>query len=158
MSQGGLRWWPPRSNLTYAEELVKTMFSEEAPDFGAASGSLQNRNMILGNNFFVTPSDSVASLQPTLSRAFLLLWCGRQRSRPIHANRCSSRPSCNFTESSVLTPTVGNFWKPHGCRQAFHLWRRVFWNWFRSYSRKMDLGLYSPGSILAHRNRCSRRW
>ncbi len=50
----------PDPNLTYAEELVKTMFSSEAPDFGAASDGDGDRNMILGNNFFVTPSDSVA--------------------------------------------------------------------------------------------------
>ena len=50
----------PDPNLTYAEELVKTMFSAEAPDFGAASDGDGDRNMILGNNFFVTPSDSVA--------------------------------------------------------------------------------------------------
>ena len=50
----------PDPNLTYAEELVKTMFSEEAPDFGAASDGDGDRNMILGSNFFVTPSDSVA--------------------------------------------------------------------------------------------------
>jgi len=50
----------PDPNLTYAEELVKTMFSADAPDFGAASDGDGDRNMILGNNFFVTPSDSVA--------------------------------------------------------------------------------------------------
>ena len=50
----------PDPNLTYAEELVKTMFSAEAPDFGAASDGDGDRNMILGNNFFVTPSHSVA--------------------------------------------------------------------------------------------------
>ena len=50
----------PNPNLTYAEELVKTMYSADAPDFGAASDGDGDRNMILGNNFFVTPSDSVA--------------------------------------------------------------------------------------------------
>ena len=44
----------PDPNLTYAEELVKVMFSENAPDFGAASDGDGDRNMILGNNFFVT--------------------------------------------------------------------------------------------------------
>ena len=50
----------PDPNLTYAEELVKVMYSADAPDFGAASDGDGDRNMILGNNFFVTPSDSVA--------------------------------------------------------------------------------------------------
>ncbi|WPT14178.1 Phosphoglucomutase [Picochlorum sp. SENEW3] len=50
----------PDPNLTYAKELVDIMFSSNAPTFGAASDGDGDRNMILGNNFFVTPSDSVA--------------------------------------------------------------------------------------------------
>lgn len=52
----------PDPNLTYAEELVAEMFSANAPDFGAASDGDGDRNMILGNNVFVTPSDSLAIL------------------------------------------------------------------------------------------------
>lgn len=52
----------PDPNLTYAEELVAEMFSDNAPDFGAASDGDGDRNMILGNNVFVTPSDSLAIL------------------------------------------------------------------------------------------------
>jgi phosphoglucomutase len=52
----------PDPNLTYAEELVAEMFSADAPDFGAASDGDGDRNMILGDNFFVTPSDSLAIL------------------------------------------------------------------------------------------------
>ncbi len=52
----------PDPNLKYAKELVDTMYSEGAPDFGAASDGDGDRNMILGKNFFVTPSDSVAIL------------------------------------------------------------------------------------------------
>ncbi|KAK8445026.1 hypothetical protein SEVIR_9G246550v4 [Setaria viridis] len=50
----------PDPNLTYAKELVFTMFGTRAPDFGAASDGDGDRNMILGKRFFVTPSDSVA--------------------------------------------------------------------------------------------------
>mmetsp|Transcript_20785 Transcript_20785/g.33687 ORF Transcript_20785/g.33687 Transcript_20785/m.33687 type:complete len:615 (+) Transcript_20785:123-1967(+) len=50
----------PDPNLTYAAELVKMMYVADAPDLGAASDGDGDRNMILGNNFFVTPSDSVA--------------------------------------------------------------------------------------------------
>ncbi|NJM98782.1 MAG: alpha-D-glucose phosphate-specific phosphoglucomutase [Phormidesmis sp. RL_2_1] len=50
----------PDPNLVYAHELVETMFCENAPDFGAASDGDGDRNMILGNNFFVNPSDSLA--------------------------------------------------------------------------------------------------
>ncbi|KAA3459805.1 phosphoglucomutase, cytoplasmic [Gossypium australe] len=50
----------PDPNLTYAKDLVNTMYSENGPDFGAASDGDGDRNMILGKKFFVTPSDSVA--------------------------------------------------------------------------------------------------
>lgn len=53
----------PDPNLTYAEDLVKLMFAgDSASDFGAASDGDGDRNMILGKNFFVTPSDSLAVL------------------------------------------------------------------------------------------------
>jgi phosphoglucomutase len=50
----------PDPNLVYAHELVDILFGEDAPDFGAASDGDGDRNMILGRNFFVTPSDSLA--------------------------------------------------------------------------------------------------
>jgi len=50
----------PDPNLTYAKELVDEMFAENAPILGAASDGDGDRNMILGANFFVTPSDSLA--------------------------------------------------------------------------------------------------
>lgn len=52
----------PDPNLVYAHELVEVMFGDNAPDFGAASDGDGDRNMILGRNFFVTPSDSLAVL------------------------------------------------------------------------------------------------
>ena len=50
----------PDPNLTYAKELVDIMYGDGAPAFGAASDGDGDRNMILGDHFFVTPSDSVA--------------------------------------------------------------------------------------------------
>ena len=58
-------------NLTYAKELVKKMGldrkgmkidvgGEPIPDFGAAADGDGDRNMILGKQFFVSPSDSLA--------------------------------------------------------------------------------------------------
>jgi phosphoglucomutase len=38
------------------------LYGDNAPDFGAASDGDGDRNMILGNHFFVTPSDSLAIL------------------------------------------------------------------------------------------------
>jgi phosphoglucomutase len=52
----------PDPNLVYAHDLVEIMFGDDAPDFGAASDGDGDRNMVLGNNFFVTPSDSLAIL------------------------------------------------------------------------------------------------
>lgn len=52
----------PDPNLVYAHELVDILFGDNAPDFGAASDGDGDRNMILGRNFFVTPSDSLAVL------------------------------------------------------------------------------------------------
>lgn len=55
----------PDPNLTYAADLVHKMGAgkdknPEALDFGAACDGDADRNMILGKNFFVTPSDSLA--------------------------------------------------------------------------------------------------
>jgi phosphoglucomutase len=50
----------PDPNLTYAHDLVEAMRGANAPDFGAASDGDGDRNMILGRDFFVTPSDSLA--------------------------------------------------------------------------------------------------
>ncbi|KAK9811703.1 hypothetical protein WJX72_008702 [[Myrmecia] bisecta] len=52
----------PDPNLTYAHDLVELLWSEAGPDFGAASDGDGDRNMILGNKFFITPSDSVAMI------------------------------------------------------------------------------------------------
>jgi len=57
----------PDPNPTYAEDLIKVMFSDasgpaSAPDFGAASDGDGDRNMVVGRHFIVTPSDSLAVL------------------------------------------------------------------------------------------------
>lgn len=52
----------PDPNLVYARNLVQQLFGEHPPDFGAASDGDGDRNMILGANCFVTPSDSLAIL------------------------------------------------------------------------------------------------
>ncbi len=56
---GGLH---PDPNLVHARELVDSLYHAEAPDFGAAADGDGDRNMILGRQFFVTPSDSLALL------------------------------------------------------------------------------------------------
>jgi len=52
----------PDPNLVHAHTLAKLMFSDQSPDLGAASDGDGDRNMIVGNNIFVTPSDSLAIL------------------------------------------------------------------------------------------------
>lgn len=58
----------PDPNLTYAPELVAAMNGVGAPDFGAASDGDGDRNMILGRQCFVTPSDSLAILAANATR------------------------------------------------------------------------------------------
>ncbi|HEC28320.1 MAG TPA: alpha-D-glucose phosphate-specific phosphoglucomutase [Gammaproteobacteria bacterium] len=50
----------PDPNLVHAKELAEKMFSDNGPDFGAASDGDGDRNMIMGHNCFVSPSDSLA--------------------------------------------------------------------------------------------------
>ncbi|MGB5338694.1 MAG: alpha-D-glucose phosphate-specific phosphoglucomutase [Gammaproteobacteria bacterium] len=50
----------PDPNLVHAHEVVALTEGPNAVDFAAASDGDGDRNMILGRNFFVTPSDSLA--------------------------------------------------------------------------------------------------
>jgi phosphoglucomutase len=53
----------PDPNLVHAWRLRELMLDNPAgPDFGAASDGDGDRNMILGRDFFITPSDSLAVL------------------------------------------------------------------------------------------------
>ena len=54
---GGLH---PDPNPVNAEDLIAHMNAADAPDFGAAMDGDADRNMVLGRNFVVTPSDSLA--------------------------------------------------------------------------------------------------
>ena len=56
---GGLH---PDPNPVNAEDLILHMGAADAPDFGAASDGDADRNMIVGRNFPVAPSDSLALL------------------------------------------------------------------------------------------------
>jgi phosphoglucomutase len=50
----------PDPNLVHAHELAGRMMGSASPTLGAASDGDGDRNMIMGSNFFVTPSDSLA--------------------------------------------------------------------------------------------------
>eukprot|EP01125_Pyxidicula_operculata_P003421 TRINITY_DN1420_c0_g1_i1.p1 TRINITY_DN1420_c0_g1~~TRINITY_DN1420_c0_g1_i1.p1 ORF type:complete len:564 (-),score=126.55 TRINITY_DN1420_c0_g1_i1:72-1763(-) len=58
----------PDPNLVYAKSLVDRMYSKtETIQFGAAWDGDGDRNMVMGHNFFVTPSDSLAVLAANAS-------------------------------------------------------------------------------------------
>jgi phosphoglucomutase len=77
----------PDPNPTYAAALVTLMRAADAPDFGAASDGDGDRNMIVGRNFIVTPSDSLAVLaaNATLVPGYAAGLKGVARSMPTSA-------------------------------------------------------------------------
>ena len=100
----------PDPNLTYAEDLVKIMFAgDRAPDFGAASDGDGDRNMILGKNFFVTPSDSLAVLaaNATLVPAYANGIAGVARSMPTSG--AVDRVAAKLNIPCFETPTGWKF-------------------------------------------------
>jgi phosphoglucomutase len=100
----------PDPNLTYAEDLVNIMFAgEDALDFGAASDGDGDRNMILGQNFFVTPSDSLAVLaaNATLVPAYAAGIAGVARSMPTSG--AVDRVAAKFNVPCFETPTGWKF-------------------------------------------------
>lgn len=100
----------PDPNLTYAEDLVKILFAgENSPDFGAASDGDGDRNMILGKNFFVTPSDSLAVLaaNATLIPAYKNGIAGVARSMPTSG--AADRVAAKLNIPSYETPTGWKF-------------------------------------------------
>lgn len=100
----------PDPNLTYAEDLVNIMFAgENALDFGAASDGDGDRNMILGQNFFVTPSDSLAVLaaNATLVPAYAKGIAGVARSMPTSG--AVDRVAAKLAVPCYETPTGWKF-------------------------------------------------
>ncbi|MGL4309791.1 MAG: alpha-D-glucose phosphate-specific phosphoglucomutase [Paracoccaceae bacterium] len=59
----------PDPNPVWAKELMDEMFGAHAPDFGAASDGDGDRNMIVGQNTYVSPSDSLAVLAANIQLA-----------------------------------------------------------------------------------------
>lgn len=77
----------PDPNLTYAHELADLLLAGGAYDFGAACDGDGDRNMILGRNCFVNPSDSLAVLtaNATLAPGYADGLAGVARSMPTSA-------------------------------------------------------------------------
>ena len=101
----------PDPNLVYAHELVARLFGDNAPDFGAAFDGDGDRNMILGRNFFVTPSDSLAVLaaNATLVPAYRNGLAGIARSMPT--SQAADRVAAHLGIDCYETPTG---WKYFG--------------------------------------------
>jgi len=101
----------PDPNLVYAHELVSRLFGDNAPDFGAAFDGDGDRNMILGRNFFVTPSDSLAVLaaNATLVPAYRAGLAGIARSMPT--SQAADRVAAHLGIDCYETPTG---WKYFG--------------------------------------------
>lgn len=156
----------PDPNLTYAEDLVSIMFAgEAAPDFGAASDGDGDRNMILGKNFFVTPSDSLAVLaaNATLVPAYARGIAGVARSMPTSG--AVDRVAAKLNIPCYETPTGWKFFgnlmdagKVTLCgeesfgtssshvREKDGLWAVLFW--LNILAQKSTIGTPSVENIL----------
>lgn len=99
----------PDPNLAHAEELVKRMFSKSGPAFGAASDGDGDRNMILGANCYVTPSDSLAILaaNATLIPGYKTGLSGVARSMPT--SQAVDRVAEKLGLDAFETPTGWKF-------------------------------------------------
>ncbi|MDE0851136.1 alpha-D-glucose phosphate-specific phosphoglucomutase [Yoonia sp.] len=77
----------PDPNPTWAHELMATMFAEDGPDFGAASDGDGDRNMIVGQRCYVSPSDSLALIaaHATVAPGYKQGLSGVARSMPTSA-------------------------------------------------------------------------
>jgi phosphoglucomutase len=99
----------PDPNPTYAKDLFDFMMSADAPDLGAASDGDGDRNMILGRNAYVTPSDSLAILSANaqLAPGYAKGLAGVARSMPTSA--AADRVAAKLGIKSYETPTGWKF-------------------------------------------------
>lgn len=99
----------PDPNLAHAHELAELMFSDHAPTFGAASDGDGDRNMIMGDNFFVTPSDSLAIMAANahLIPAYANGIAGVARSMPT--SQAVDRVAKRYNIPCYETPTGWKF-------------------------------------------------
>lgn len=99
----------PDPNLAHAKELVALMSAANAPDFGAASDGDGDRNMILGRDIYVTPSDSLAILaaNATLIPGYAQGLAGVARSMPT--SKAVDRVAEALNINCYETPTGWKF-------------------------------------------------
>ena len=105
---GGLH---PDPNPTHAADLIAALAAPDGPDFGAASDGDGDRNMVVGRNCVISPSDSLAILA---ANARLVPWFedglpGVARSMPT--SRAVDRVAATLGIDCYETPTG---WKYFG--------------------------------------------
>jgi len=99
----------PDPNPIWAKTLMDTMYRPDAPDFGAASDGDGDRNMIVGREAYVTPSDSLALLtaKAHLAPAYKKGLAGVARSMPT--SRAVDRVADSLGIGCYETPTGWKF-------------------------------------------------
>ncbi len=136
----------PDPNLVHARALVELLFREDGPDFGAASDGDGDRNMILGRQFYVTPSDSLAVLAANAQRVpgYREGLAGIARSMPT--SQAADRVAAKLGIPCYETPTGWKFFGnlldagkvtlcgeesfgtgSHHIREKDGLWAVLFW-------------------------------
>lgn len=102
----------PDPNLVHAHELVSLASGPKGVDFAAASDGDGDRNMILGHDFFVTPSDSLAVMAANshLIKGYTSGISGVARSMPTSqaADRVAERLGLNCFETPTGWKFFGN--------------------------------------------------
>ncbi|MEJ1996924.1 MAG: alpha-D-glucose phosphate-specific phosphoglucomutase [Maritimibacter sp.] len=99
----------PDPNPVWAHELMETMTGPNAPDFGAASDGDGDRNMVVGRDCYVSPSDSLAVLAANahLAPGYKDGIAGVARSMPTSA--ASDRVAEKLGVAAFQTPTGWKF-------------------------------------------------
>ncbi len=99
----------PDPNPVYAKELFEKMFSGNAPDFGACSDGDGDRNIVLGKNTYVSPSDSLAVITANahLAKGYRQGISGVARSMPT--SRAADRVTTKLGIDCFETPTGWKF-------------------------------------------------
>ena len=99
----------PDPNPVHARALVQLMTGPDAPDFAAASDGDGDRNMILGRDIIVTPSDSLAVLAANAHLAPGYTGGLRGIARSMPTSRAADRVAAKLGIGAFETPTGWKF-------------------------------------------------
>ena len=99
----------PDPNPVHAHDLVAAMTGPNPPDFGAASDGDGDRNMIMGPNLFITPSDSLALLAANAHLAPGYAGGLRGIARSMPTSRAADRVAAKLGIPGFETPTGWKF-------------------------------------------------